>query len=64
MRAPILCAVSGRVARDILGLLAVLMLLAAAAKHLVEEATELRSDCVRQGKEYDGNEAHCVVLVR
>lgn len=65
MRARILCAIDGGVTRHVLGLLVVVMvvLLAAATKHLVEEA-KLRRDGARQGEKQQGKEAHPVFGVR
>jgi hypothetical protein len=45
----------------VLALAAVLLLPAAAAEHLVEEAAELRGDGVRQGKKQKGIEVHRVL---
>lgn len=55
--APVLGAVSGRIAWYVLGLLVVL-LLAAPGKHLVKEA-ELGRNGAREREEDEGDDAHC-----
>jgi hypothetical protein len=56
MRARVLGAVDGRIARHVLGLLVVLLAPAPAREHLVEEAAaKLRGDGARQRQEEERN---------